>query len=161
MLKLLTITLTLWALVLHNSCNNAPLIHSNDSESARAGEPIKGELAFLLQHNGNHPDSVGFFTNQIVSRRLHNLLKDDYEKFAINMQHCTMVQVDGPHILVSGSAENPKNFTRSAAISINAQKDAIAVAYFSDSMSVYREQQDAPQHALFEEYVGLGAATIE
>lgn len=160
MLRLLTITLTLWALVLHNSCNNATLLNSNDSESARAGEPIKGELAFLLQYNGAHPDSVGFFTNQIVSRRLHNLLKDDYEKFAANMQHCGTVQVDGHTVFVSGSATSPKSFAQSAAISINVQKDAIAVAYISDSIAVYKEQQEAPQHVLFEEYINLAGETL-
>jgi hypothetical protein len=162
MLRGLTIVLTLMVITLGNSCNNTPLHNSNDSESARAGEPIKGELAFLLSYNGEQPDSVGFFSNQIMSRRLHNLLKSDYDKFAINLTHCTNVLVDTPFIIVSGSAVNPKDINGSSAISINVLKDAIAVAYRNaDSTKVYEEQPEVKQHDLFEEYIGLPDYTEE
>jgi len=77
-MKKTILALLTMAAILTSGCNSGS---SSDS---------KGELGFLTGYAGKLPSDVGFLTNQIIERRLANLLKNDLLAFKEDKTLCEM-----------------------------------------------------------------------
>lgn len=77
-MKKTILALTAFLIIIATGCNSG------------SGTGSKGELGFLTGYAGKLPSDVGFLTNQIIERRLANLLKDELVAFKEDKTVCEM-----------------------------------------------------------------------
>ena len=101
----------------------------------------KGELAFLLQYNGQLPSDVGLLRNQVVQRRLGNILKDSFQVFLSKTIYDRPIGVSKEEQLVFAQFYSDSDRSMpSADLTIDVEQDAIWVEYLSgDSIVEYTD----------------------
>ena len=93
-------------------------------------KPIKGELVFLLNYDKKLPSDVGFITNQIVQRRLANLLKQDFTIFIDQTKNETPIHVDTVNYVVYATFFSDSTHTKNiASVIVDVKQDAFWVNY--------------------------------
>ena len=132
-IKLLLPALALLALLY--SCNIKP------TAPVQAENTPKGELAFLLQYNGQMPSEVGLLRNQVVQRRLANILKDSFQVFLNKTIYDRPISVSKEEQLVFAQffSDSARSMP-SADLTIDVEQDAIWIEYLSgDSIVEYTD----------------------
>jgi hypothetical protein len=129
-------------LMLLYSCNVKPKSESN-------GEP-KGELAFLLQYEGKLPNDVGLLRNQVVQRRVANMLKDSFQSFMGVTQYDRPIEISKPdNIVIAQFFSDSDRSIPSANVMIDVMQDAIWVEYLSgDSIIEFADHQSLQKPGL-------------
>ena len=91
-----------------------------------------GELAFLLQYGSKLPSDVGFLRNQVMSRRLGNIMKDSLQVFLNVAKYETPIEVDPKEQLITASFFSDSDRSMpSGNVIIDVKQDAIWVEYLS------------------------------
>jgi len=127
-------------LILISSCNTKP--------SAQIEEDTpKGELAFLLQYDGKLPNDVGLLRNQVVQRRLANMMKDSFQVFMSQTEYDRPIEISKQEQLVTAQFFSDSDRSMpSADITIDVLQDAIWVEYLSgDSIIEYTDHKLLPK----------------
>jgi hypothetical protein len=109
------------------------LIFASGCNSGSSNSGSKGELGFLLGHAGKLPSDVGFLTNQIIERRLANLLKENLAAFKEDKTVCEMpILVIDSNLVVARykSCEFDNQILRN--ICIDVAQDAIWISQVKD-----------------------------
>jgi hypothetical protein len=130
-------------LALACSCN----LKSPDSVQS---DEAKGELAFLLQYNGKLPNDVGLLRNQVVQRRLANMMKDSFQVFLQATKFDRPIEVSKPEQLLTAQffSDSDRSLP-SAYVWISVSQDAIWVEYLSgDSIIEFTDHQSLPKPGL-------------
>ena len=132
-IKLLLPAVVLVALLY--SCTGKP------AANAPKDNTPKGELAFLLQYNGQMPSDVGLLRNQVVQRRLGNILKDSFQVFLSKTVYDRPIGVSKEEQLVFAQFYSDSDRSMpSADLTIDVEQDAIWVEYLSgDSIVEYTD----------------------
>jgi hypothetical protein len=117
--------------------------------SVQSDEP-KGELAFLLQYQGKLPNDVGFLSNQVVQRRLANIMKDSFQVFLRATKYDRPIEVSKPEQLITAQFFSDSDRSMpSAYVWISVLQDAIWVEYLSgDSIVEFTDHQSLPKPGL-------------
>jgi hypothetical protein len=120
--KILFPVLALLALVY--SCNTKPSLPAPTETEA------KGELAFLLKYDGQMPGDVGLLRNQVVQRRLANMLKDSFRVFMSKTIYDRPIEVSKQEQLVVAQFFSDSDRSMpSADLMIDVEQDAMWVEY--------------------------------
>lgn len=120
-MKKITLALVALILIAAFGCNS----------SGNSG--AKGELGFLINHAGKLPSDFNFLNNQIMERRLANLLKDDLVAFKEDKTLCEMpILVIDSNLVVARykSCEFDNQILRN--ICIDVAQDAIWISQVKD-----------------------------
>jgi hypothetical protein len=126
-------------------------VYSCNIKSKEPGdETPKGELAFLLQYQGRLPNDVGFLTNQVVQRRLANMMKDSFQVFMRVTKYDRPIEVSKPdNIVIAQFFSDSDRSMPSANVMIDISQDAIWVEYLSgDSIIEFTDHQSLPKPGL-------------
>lgn len=101
----------------------------------------KGELAFLLNYDGKMPSDVGLLRNQVVQRRLANMLKDSFSVFMSQTVYDRPIAVSKEEQLVFAQFFSDSDRSMpSAELTIDVEQDAMWVEYLSnDSIIEYTD----------------------
>ncbi len=107
----------------------------------------QGELAFLLQYNGKMPSDVGLLRNQVVQRRLANMLKDSFQVFINSTKYERPIEVSLQQQLVMAEFFSDSDRSQpSANLTIDVQQDAMWVEYLSgDSIIEFTDHKSLPR----------------
>ena len=122
------------------SCNTKPTATVDDNTP-------KGELAFLLQYDGKLPSDVGFLRNQVVQRRLANMMKDSFQVFMSHTKYDRPLDVSKQEQLITAQFFSDSDRSMpSADVMIDVQQDAIWVEYLSgDTIIEYTDHASLPK----------------
>jgi hypothetical protein len=129
-------------LTLLYSCNVKPRSESNETP--------KGELAFLIQYEGKLPNDVGLLRNQVVQRRVANMLKDSFQSFLGVTKYDRPIEVSKPdNIIIAQFFSDSDRSMPSANVMIDVMQDAIWVEYLAgDSIIEFTDHQSLPKPGL-------------
>lgn len=118
-----------------SSCSTKP------SAPIQVDNTPKGELAFLLQYNGQMPSDVGLLRNQVVQRRLGIILKDSLQVFFKVAAYDRPISVSKQEQLVFAQFFSDSDRSMpSADLTIDVEQDAMWVEYLSgDSIVEYTD----------------------
>ncbi len=119
------------------ACNTKP---TPATQQENVSNP-KGELAFLLNYNGQMPSEVGLLRNQVVQRRLGNILKDSFQVFLRQTIYDRPISVSKEEQLVFAQFFSDSDRSMpSADLTIDVEQDAIWIEYLSgDSIVEYTD----------------------
>ncbi len=107
------------------ACNTKP------RQEVQSDNP-KGELAFLLQYEGKLPSDVGLLRNQVVQRRLANMLKDSFQVFMGKTVYDRPIEiVKQGQLLIAQFFSDSDRAMPSADLVIDVEQDAMWVEYLS------------------------------
>lgn len=119
-------------------CNTKPA-----SQAPKENSP-KGELAFLLKYDGKMPSEVGLLRNQVVQRRLANMLKDSFQVFLNKTVYDRPIAVSQQQQLVFAQFFSDSDRSMpSADLTIDVEQDAMWVEYLDSNDSIV-EYTDHP-----------------
>ena len=107
------------------ACNTKP------KQEVQSDNP-KGELAFLLGYDGKLPSDVGLLRNQVVQRRLANMLKDSFGIFMAKTVYDRPIEiVKQDQLLIAQFFSDSDRAMPSADLVIDVEQDAMWVEYLS------------------------------
>ena len=113
-------------LLLVGSCN------TKQANEVNANGTPKGELAFLLGYDGKLPSDVGLLRNQVVQRRLANMLKDSFQVFIAKTVYDRPIEiVKQDQLLIAQFFSDSDRAMPSADLVIDVELDAMWVEYLS------------------------------
>ena len=113
-------------LLLVGSCN------TKQANEVNANGTPKGELAFLLGYDGKLPSDVGLLRNQVVQRRLANMLKDSFQVFIAKTVYDRPIEiVKQDQLLIAQFFSDSDRAMPSADLVIDVEQDAMWVEYLS------------------------------
>ena len=143
-MKLSFYILALSLTILLYSCNTKP------SDQTQTPDTPKGELAFLLKYDGQLPSEVGFLRNQVVQRRLANMMKDSFQIFMGYTKYDRPIQVSKQEqLIVAQFFSDSDRAMPSANVMIDVEQDAIWVEYLSgDSIIEFTDHHSLPKPGL-------------
>jgi hypothetical protein len=107
-----------------------------NTKPKQAQGPVKGELAFLLQYNGQMPSDVGFLTNHVVERRLANIMKDSFQVFMSNTRYDRPIMVLDSQMVAASFFSDSDRTNQSAWIIIDVPQDAVWAGYSIGDSSI-------------------------
>ena len=129
-----SLSVFIFAILLY-SCSTKPAAQVVQDKTA------KGELAFLLGYDGKMPSEVGLLRNQVVQRRLANMLKDSFSVFMSETIYDRPIAVSKEEQLVFAQffSDSDRSIP-SAELTIDVEQDAMWVEYLSnDSIIEYTD----------------------
>ena len=123
------------------SCHNKPAPPQENETGA------KGELAFLLQYGGKMPSDVGFLRNQVMARRLGNMMKDSFQVFLNVAKYDRPIEVEPKEQLITASFFSDSDRSMpSGNVIIDVEQDAIWVEYLSgDTIIEFTDHASLPK----------------
>ena len=129
------------------------LLYSCNTKPAGTVEPDanpKGELAFLLQYDGKMPSEVGFLRNQVVQRRLANMLKDSFQVFLGKTIYDRPIEVSKQEqVVIAQFFSDSDRSMPSADVMIDVEQDAMWVEYLSgDTIIEFTDHASLPKPGL-------------
>lgn len=128
------------------SCNQSSNTPKNNEAAVATDAKPKGELAFLLNYNGQMPEDVGLLSNHIVQRRLANMMKDSMLSFVHTAAYAKPIMViDERQLLVATFFSDSDRTVPAAGLIIDVKNDALWANYWSgDSLLEYTDHPELP-----------------
>ena len=144
-MKTKQILLVLCFLALLYSCKNKPVPTVDVDPKAP-----KGELAFLLKYDGQMPSDVGLLRNQVVQRRLANMLKESFSIFMGKTIYDRPIQVSPQEqLVVTQFYSDSDRSIPSADVMIDVEQDAMWVEYLcGDTIIEFTDHASLPKPGL-------------
>lgn len=106
----------------------------------------KGEFAFLLNYEGQMPEDVGLLNNQIVRRRLVNIMKDSMLNYIHTAAYGKpIIVIAQDQLLIATFFTDSDRTEPSAGLTIDVKNDALWANYWSgDSLLEYTDHPQLP-----------------
>ncbi len=126
------------------SCNQqAP---DADTTALVNSKKPKGEFAFLLGYEGQMPEDVGLLNNQIVRRRLANIMKDSMLSYIHTAAYGRpIIVIADEQLLIATFFSDSDRREPAAGLTIDVKNDALWANYWSgDSLLEYTDHPEMP-----------------
>ena len=119
-------------------------------DTTQSDSTPKGELAFLLQYDGKLPSDVGLLRNQVVQRRLANMLKDSFQVFMAKTIYDRPIEVSKQEqLVVAQFFSDSDRAMPSADVMIDVEQDAMWVEYLcGDTIIEFTDHASLPKPGL-------------
>lgn len=137
--------LTLFALLLCIYSCNRRAADAEDTTVVNNTKP-KGEFAFLLNYEGQIPEDVGLLNNQIVRRRLANVMKDSMLTYIHTAAYGKpIIVIHEDQLLIATFFSDSDRTEPAAGLTIDVKNDALWANYWSgDSLLEYTDHPEMP-----------------
>lgn len=126
------------------SCNNSA--EESHTTTTAVNHAPKGEFAFLLDYEGQIPEDVALLNNQIVRRRLANIMKDSMLSYINTATYGKPIIVMPEEQLLIATFFSDSDRTEPAAgLIIDVKHDALWANYWrGDSLLEYTDHPELP-----------------